>query len=347
MDAYSDRDLTTDEQAMAAALRAALQPDHRSRGTSVSISDLASSKPEVFFAAAVWLLDRETTPGGRQNPYACLLDRPEFLLQLIRPDRFSRPQMLDVCRRLKRIDDALDVRLASLLPGRNVDPYGLEPDVVVRVLDMLNEISPGPRLILILNHLTQHADQRIAAKATLLVGGRIRNHHWVQRHLTYSDPRVRASLVEALWGHNTPAARKILWASLQDENNRVVGNALVGLYLLREVRAVELVYGMLRDARPSFRWTAAWAMGKMGRPEFTEPLRLALSDVVAGVRQAAMRALVAIQLKTRRAEQNPEAAKPPASSESSAQAPAGTDGPIGPGPPDSAVRLDGRYTASA
>lgn len=339
MDAYPDRELTADDQAMVTALRAALQPDHKNRGTSVSISDLASSKPEVFFGAAVWLLGRETAPGGRQSPYACLLERPEFLLQLIRPDRFSRPQLLDMCRRLKKIDDALDVRLAGLLPGRSVDPYGLEPEVVIRVLDMLNEISPGPRLILILNHLTQHADQRIAAKATLLVGGRIRNHHWVQRHLAYSDPRVRASLVEALWGHNTPAARKILWASLQDENNRVVGNALVGLYLLREAGAVELVYGMLRDARPSFRWTAAWAMGKMGKPEFTETLRGALSDVEGGVRQAAMRALVAIQLKTRRRELDQEAAKPPVSSESSA--PAGTI------PPDSRLRLDGRCTASA
>ena len=61
--------------------------------------------------------------------------------------------------------------------------------------------------------------------------------------------------------------------------------------MLHEPTAGELVKQMLGDARPPFRRTAAWLMGRLARPEFAECLRRAEDDQDAGVRQAVQRAL--------------------------------------------------------
>ena len=52
--------------------------------------------------------------------------------------------------------------------------------------------------------------------------------------MEYEDGRVRAGVVEGLWGVSTAAAQSHLWASLKDKNNRVVGNVLIGLHHLGE-----------------------------------------------------------------------------------------------------------------
>ncbi len=303
------RDLTTDEQSVRTSLTTVLRGYGRIQASKASIRDLAAGSPEGFFAAAMSLLESLQEPLARQSLYAHLLECPEFLVQLTRPDRFSRAELVVVCRELMAIDGLLDVRLAHLAPGRQDDKSGLGTEAVLHVLDVLDQISPGPRLIVILTHLTHHAEQRIAAKATLLLGRRVRNDHWLENHLASDDARVRASVVEALWGINTYSARKIMVACLKDVNNRVVGNALVGLHMLGDHSVIALVREMLRDRRPSFRWTAAWVMGYMGSTDFVECLREALSDPESGVRQAARRALVAIrQIVVKREREAAEAA---------------------------------------
>jgi HEAT repeat protein len=193
-----------------------------------------------------------------------------------------------------RIDGLFDVRLARLLPRRYEAESGLDTATVTRVLDILHEISAGPRLILLLNHLTHNSNQQIASKATMLIARRMQNNQAVENYLTSDDPRVRASTVEALWGIQTAFARRTMKACLQDPNNRVAGNALFGLFLLDDQSVTGLVERMLRDERPLFRATAAWVMGQIGKPEFRDSLQLALKDVELSVRQAARRALKTI-----------------------------------------------------
>jgi hypothetical protein len=277
------RDLTSDERAVEAALRSALRQYGRVRVGRATVQQLAARQPELFFAAAITLLNSEADPVTCRNLYST------------HPNRFGREDLLEVCRRLMAIDNFLDVRLARLAPGRQSDGCTLASATIVRVLDVLDQISPGPRLIVILNHLTRHPDQRIAAKATLLLARRVHNDSWVENHLASTDPRSRASVVEALWGANTVAARRIMWASLNDINNRVVGNAVLGLHLIGDQRAAGLVAKMIADPRPPFRWTAAWVMGRMGNPEFVPLLEQAACDPERGVQTSALRALDAIR----------------------------------------------------
>jgi hypothetical protein len=217
----------------------------------------------------------------------------------------SRQDLIEVCRKWMALDSQLDVRLARLTPGREAGGEGLPVEHVVRVLDVLDEISPGPRLILLLNHLTHHGEQRIASKAALLVGRRLRNRDWVSRQMESTDGRLRANVVEGLWGIRSASVQSHLWASLKDKNNRVVGNALIGLHQSGEPGVKEFVKRMIEDARPPFRWTAAWVMGKIGAPEFIEDLERAVQDKEAHVRSAAERALQTIREATRKPEPEP------------------------------------------
>lgn len=289
------RDLTAEEKDVQCTLIRVLNQYGRVRASNVTVHHVAAGSPELFFAAALSLLDLQLDPLVRQGLLTHLLECPDFLIQLIRPDRFSRERLVEICRRLMKIDPLLDVRLARLTPHRFEGAGPLDPEAVVHLLDVLNEISPGSRLVVKLSHLTHYPDQRIAAKATLLMGRRLRNNDWVERHLNSSDPRVRASVVEALWGTDTFFARKSMWRCLKDKNNRVAGNALMGLYLLGEQRVTGLAKEMLQDPREEFRWTAAWVMGQIATQDFFECLVRARADSSPGVRRAAGRALVALR----------------------------------------------------
>ena len=294
MSSLLGRELTADEQATEALLRTVLDTQEK-RTIGASIQGIARSQPALFMAAAISMLDSQPTLEGRQGLYKQWLDCPQFLLEVAHPDRFSSEQLLAVCRSLKEIDDLLDVQLGRLMPGRHEDAVGLAPDVVLRVLDVLDAISAGSRLILMLGHLTEHKNPRIASKATMLIGKRVRNDNWVKRQLAAIDPRVRANAIEALWGVDSPTARKCMWDSLKDDNNRVAGNALVGLHRLGEPAVGQLVQRMIQDSRPIFRTTAAWVMGKIGEQEFAEPLRNALNDSDELVRDTAQTALAGIE----------------------------------------------------
>ena len=316
------RPLTTPEQIVKAALEKAFAAAGKTGNIAAALQTLAARASDSFFAAALSLLSTVEDVPARRRLYNAIAECPQFWIELLRAGRFDRFALRDVCRFLITIEDLLDVRLARLLPGRHTNDWQMDSETVLRVLDLLDQLSPGSRLILLLNHLTTHADRRIAAKATLLVGRRLRNQDWVAQHLDSEDGRVRASAVEGLWGVASPQAQASLWASLKDKNNRVVGNALIGLHRLGEPGVHEFVKRMIEDPRPPFRWTAAWVMGKIGAEEFTEYLERATRDQEPHVQRAAERALECIlQAAASASEAVPPAAPEPAASESAATEP--------------------------
>jgi HEAT repeats len=288
------RALTPEERSFRAQLRRELNSPEK-RTIRHALRDAAERSPERFFWAGLAMLESETDSAERHRLYTELLECPEFLKELANPDRFDRKQFLGVCRWLKdSVDDFLDLRLARLTPGRHDDEHGLAPEVVLRILEVLHAISSGPRLVQVIGHLARHPHEQIASKATLLLGHRLRSEPWLRSHFQSGDPRVRASVVEGLWGVETPYARRCFLDSLEDVNNRVVGNALFGLYLLGDPAVDQRIERMLRDSRPAFRRTAAWLLGRIGNPESAEALRQAEQDEDAGVRETASQALAAL-----------------------------------------------------
>jgi hypothetical protein len=253
--------------------------------------DVTAVDSRLFFRAAASLILAENDSPGIRSLSGLTVNFPDFLEYLGDASLFTRAERLDLCVRLMRVESLLDVKLARQLPRHGGDESRLDPEFVVSFLDILDRISPGGRLIPVVSHLTQHPNERIRSRAALLLGRRIRNPRWVERHLDAEDARFRANVVESLWGVDTLDAREILQDCLADQNSRVVANALFGLHLLGDPRAAACAPRMLGDARPAFRRSAAWAMGKMRLPEFEQILQAASDDADEGVRGSVERAL--------------------------------------------------------
>ena len=298
------------QAAKVAILSAVHQPVGSVNGRT-ALAQLAAQDCELFFEAAFELLENMPDSSAEcATAYCKLCDCPAFLIQLTRPDRFSKSKLLEICRHFIKFDKRLDVRLADLLPHRYEDVYHLPPESIAGILDVLNEISAGPRLVLLLNHLTDYPDPVVAERAVVLMGRRIQNSSWSHKFLTAHDEGMRASAVEAMWGRKTPAARTALWGCVNDTSNKVAGNAVLGLHLLGESGVDEIVTGMLGDTRPSFRSTAAELMGRIGRVEYAELLVNATTDADSHVRLEAKRALVNIRRPIRQQETAAAAALP-------------------------------------
>jgi HEAT repeat protein len=179
-----------------------------------------------------------------------------------------------------------------VLPGDSC----VETDVAaaLHVLSVLDEISPGSRLAMALTCLERSPSAAVASKAALMLGRRVANPLRVERQMMVTDARIRANVIESLWGVNSSQARRTLRKSLHDPHNRVVANALVGLHMLRDLDAAARLKAMITHPDPRFRVSAAWAMGRTGDRSLMDSLRLALEDSEAAVRASAARALEAL-----------------------------------------------------
>jgi len=145
----------------------------------------------------------------------------------------------------------------------------------------------------------------LRSKAVLMIGRSGRSLNWIKKSLQESDTRVRANAIEAVWGIDTPEARELLVWAARDGNNRVVGNALLGLYRLGESSSVADLVKMAAHDSPAFRRTAAWAMGETGDSRFTEVLGRMIGDASSQVRKNAFEEVRRVRAGLAQASQTP------------------------------------------
>ncbi len=288
--------MVPDQQWAAAYLGQAIAEFHSDPRTPRLLQRLAREHPDLFFAAAADHLESDVDlPAYRF--LAGLVIRQESMFEwLVDPARCSFASAIRLFRRLLSVDPALDFRLARMLPGRNDSNRNkvLRGGHASRAIDILDQTSPGQRLMSVVGHLPNSEDAGISAKAALLVGRRVNNPAWTAKQLAREDHRVRANAVEASWGTKSEAAIRILEICARDPNNRVVGNALVGLHMAECPDVPERTLALSVSEQPELRSTAAWAMGKIGSPAFIERLRRLLNDEHPRVRSIAIRSLVEI-----------------------------------------------------
>ena len=269
------------------------------RGSAAEIRRYSETSSEDFVNVGIRLLleAKEDAPGPRFLATQ-LLKHPALFSEITDPWLYTAPQSVALGRWLMTVEKTLDIRLARCLPLRtgDHDDCALTGPRAERALEILNEISVGRRVVPVLNHLTLDPDKRISSKAALLVGKRVQSLLWAKRLMAEAtDPRLRANTLEALWGMDSPPARQFFRVCLNDDINRVVGNALMGMHLAGESDVAACACRVAKHLKPEFRSTAAWVMGKIGDPAYAAELTLMVKDTDPMVRSAALRALLEIR----------------------------------------------------
>jgi HEAT repeat protein len=288
-------DMVPDRQWVSVYLEQAVAHFHSDPKTPQLLRCLAKEYPELFFAAASKHVEEDADSPARRL-LAFLLLRQESLLERLTNPSHSCARAVRLFKGLMTADPTLDFKLGRMLPGRDGEQSDrlLSGKQAARAIEILDQTSPGQRLMSVIGHLPNCADSHISSKAALFVGHRVSNPAWLARQLDRDDPRIRANVVESTWGTKSEIAVRILEECIMDPNNRVAGNALIGLHLAGCSDTVDRALEMSRSLDHGRRSTAAWAMGKMGSGKFLERLKELLRDENAKVRSSAVRSLAEI-----------------------------------------------------
>jgi hypothetical protein len=260
-------------------------------GAAQSLRALMEQDLTQFVRASAALRTHGDSPGF-QPLIKLLAQNNGVLRQLCDPELLDKESSIDLAQRIARIEPELDSRLVRLLPGRgsdNSDPANAL--ISERVLELLGSITVSNRVVPMLAHLIKHPNARLRAKVSLLIARWTRNVRMAEDRLEETDARVRANAIEALWGDKTSRATTVLWRAVNDVDNRVVGNALFGLYELRDQKIIPYILNMAAHQKPKFRATAAWTMGQTHDPQFLPALESLTHDLYAAVRKSATRAM--------------------------------------------------------
>ena len=261
------------------------------------IRRLSEEVPGLFLNAALRRLNSGENSGAMRFLSSLAVRHAGMFEFLTSPESSSRDEAVNLFRRFLAIDPSFDVRLAERLPNRRESNLSdaFDSKHSTRALDILDQTSRGRRLLPILGHLPTYRDTRISAKATLFVGRRLQSPAWTKKQLRQSDHRVRANAIESLWGLDSPAAVRVLEECIEDANNRVFGNSLLGLHILGRGEAEREALDVAIGGEPPFRSTAAWILGRIASPDCQGRLTEMVRFEHPLVRSTALRSLLEIR----------------------------------------------------
>src|SRR5579872_1808991 len=234
---------------------------------------LFAEDPKQFFLDAVSLLRAAPDTPGFYYVLALLHSQNLVLKNLCDPAVFTKQDAIALAKRIAPIEPLFDMKLANMLlaDDRTATAGEAERDVQskagLRLLEIMAEASDRGRSLL-LAQLLHHPNAQVRSKATLLVGKSTQDVKWVSQRMGQDDSRVRANALEALWGMESEDCRQVFLEALEDPANRVVGNGILGLYLLDAPSAIRSILTMIEHADEAFRKTGIWLMGETGDLRF-------------------------------------------------------------------------------
>jgi HEAT repeat protein len=262
-----------------------------------SLSQLLISDPRTFGASAIAVLAKSQPSAGAR-----------YLVHLLMKGKLLPSSLLDA--RIAEVREARAALQAVAANGTNLQPM-LELALnkalldhansenslrILRLLELLAEIAPPTFWNSFQLELMAHPDRVVRSKAALIIGRSTKNAAWIGRRFMDRDYRVQASAVEALWALEPADSRALLFTATKSKHNRVVANAVFGLYRIAELKAVRMLLDMVRQREaPAFRLSALWVMGETQDPRFLPFLleQFKLSD--GKVRLAVTRAMASIR----------------------------------------------------
>lgn len=212
----------------------------------------------------------------------------------------SLPGAIAITRRLQKAAEHFEMRLARQAVSWAARPE--EAPKAVRALLILTEVVNDNRINPIIVQLTRCNNATVRSRVRGMIARCCPNPSNVERYLDDEDPRVTANVLEmvAQSASNRAWLREILDKYIAHKNNRVAANAAVGLFRIgEETRAAELIQNMAADERPSFRSSAAWAIGQIALPALVDALHQLRQDSSHAVRWNALRSLVRLQKRAK------------------------------------------------
>lgn len=201
----------------------------------------------------------------------------------------ARAEAVTLAQKTATCDPQLSLRIVTLLTG--LDSEKLPDTDLLSGLDLLDAISDGDSFVSSVLKLLKHSSPHVRSKAARFIGSRTQNLAWSINRASEDDARVRADILESLFKVNNDQVAPIFHKNVRDSNNRVVGNALLGLYQLQDATSIPLIYEMAQHPKSNFRNTAAWLMGRTGDNRFSGALAELMRDPDEVVRKQAFKAL--------------------------------------------------------
>jgi hypothetical protein len=258
------------------------------------VEELLENDPDLFYRGAIEALRTQEPSRGLRFLVGLLIAND--LLESLLCEASLDVEEAAAARTAIQIDPSVELSLARhLADGVTTGTHPLLAANAARVLHILARVSDGARILPSLARLLHSTDADLRSKAALIMGRSNRSAMWVQSRMGDADPRLRANAVEGLWGVETEEARDLMLAALHDANNRVVGNALYGLYAMGESVSLAETIKLAAHPLPVFRATAAWMMGETGDRRFRDTVAQLLRDPHPMVRSRALRSVARIK----------------------------------------------------
>ncbi len=261
-------------------------PAHGSR----LLRNFATEKADKFLSFAVDEILVERPPSRALKYLSELAISAGLLEYIIELYRRSREQAIALASKVLLCNPRFFRLLLEHL--RQPSLNGSQEEVqVLAGLDLLNVLSKDERFVPDVLRLLNHPNPKVRSKAALFVGSRTQNLTWAAKRSEDKNDRVRANILESLFGLQSDLVHQMFRDNVADGNNRVAGNAVLGLYLLGDTASFSLIYEMAVHREARFRNTCAWLMGKVRDPRFSQMLSGFMSDPDETVRRQALKSL--------------------------------------------------------
>ncbi len=261
------------------------------------LDQLCSADPLKFFAAGFQVVATVKSSPGSQY-LALLLAKDKRLGNwLLDPKACTLKEAMAVARVAAdarvHLQATFEMALNKALQNQ---ASAANADRILRILNLLEAIGSQSCWNSFQVELMAYPDKVVRSKAALLIGRSSKNADWIVRRLLDRDPRVQANAVESLWGLDGAETKQHLLEALKSKNNRVFGNAALGLYRLGDPTIIRVLLEATQHPEPLFRLSALWAIGQTQDPRFLPALtlqfksaqgklRLALAGAISRIRQ--------------------------------------------------------------
>lgn len=215
---------------------------------------------------------------------------PSFA-EIIDPGIYTVEEAEVLAMRLMSEGHRIPERCALALQGQPPP----DPERAERMLELLPRITSPERLLPLLDRVMPSSNARIRSKAWKLYAAASADLRWARTQLEDEDSRVAANVVEALWRATpTPELHQIFLLAAMQNRHRVAGNGLVGLFSYDDPKSAEIARRMASHSNAAFRATAAWALGRVNRPDGISLLQELCQDPDEKVRMNANRSLMGL-----------------------------------------------------